>query len=110
MTRRRTAWLLVGGRFVAVGRAAIPILAAQARVPFARFAAWTAVGTALWGAWLLGLAVAFGRGAEALFPRGLGAGLGLAVLAVVLVAFAVRALRRRGRRAPDRPRRRELCA
>jgi membrane-associated protein len=93
LTRRRSAWILVAGRFVAVGRAAIPIVAAQARVPFARFALWTGVGTLLWSAWLLGLGAGVGRGAEAFFPRQLG--WSLAGVAVILVGLAVLRSRRR---------------
>lgn len=99
LTRRRSAWLLVAGRFVAVGRAAIPLLAARASIPLAPFALWTGVSTLLWSAWLLGLGASLGRGAEALFPRELGWAISLAVVAIVLVALAV--LRSRRRRAAD---------
>lgn len=96
LTRRRGAWLLVAGRFVAVGRAAMPILAAQARVPWRSFALWTAVGTALWSAWLLALGVVLGRGAEALLPRQLSWALALGVVVTVAVLVVLRRRRRLG--------------
>lgn len=94
-TRRRSAWLLVAGRFVFVGRAALPVLAAQARVPLGRFALWTGVGVVLWSAWLLGLGAGLGGAAEALFPRQAQWALALAVGALLALAYLVR--RRRPR-------------
>lgn len=89
-TRRRSAWLLVAGRFVSVGRAALPVLAAQARIPFGRFALWTAVGVVLWSAWLLGLGAGLGRAAEAFFPRQAGWAVALGVGALLAVAYLLR--------------------
>jgi membrane-associated protein len=92
-TRRRSAWLLVIGRFVAVGRASLPVLAAQARIPFGTYALWTAVGVVLWSTWLLGLGAGLGRAAAALFLPQATVAVTLAIGALLVAAYLVRRLR-----------------
>lgn len=79
---------VVGGRFVAFVRSFLGIAAGMGGMPFGSFAAWNAVGAAVWGGCFAGLGFVFGRNLPRL-ERGLAAaGLTVAVLVAVFAAVA----------------------
>ena len=90
-SRGGTAVLL--GRFVAIVRAIMPAAAGAAGVRYRTFAVYNVLGGMIWGAGycLLGYLAGF---AYAVVERRVGAGLAIAIGAVVVVAIAVWIVRR----------------
>jgi membrane protein DedA with SNARE-associated domain len=89
------------GRGVAFFRAVMPALAGTARMPYARFLAWNAVGGVTWGAAVVLLGYAAGA-SYARVEQVVGRDAAFVVLAIVVVALVVwrvRAHRRAHRRA-----------
>lgn len=81
----RGALIVVVGRWIPVGRAAVNLMAGAAGYSQPRFAAWTVLSAGLWSAWSVALGTLAGRWVEdnALLAGALGAGLALVVAAVV---------------------------
>ncbi|WP_404386594.1 DedA family protein [Knoellia locipacati] len=81
----RGALIVVVGRWIPVGRAAVNLMAGAAGYSQPRFAAWTVLSAGLWAAWSVALGTLAGRWVEdnALLAGALGAGLALVVAAIV---------------------------
>jgi membrane-associated protein len=92
--RGGTGRTIAGSRFLAVVHSLVPVLAGTLRMPARRFALYTAMGAALWGAVYVGLgrvaSTALRHAAQLVGP----ALTGVAV-AAVLVLVVVRAVRKR---------------
>ncbi|HYT09855.1 MAG TPA: DedA family protein [Mycobacteriales bacterium] len=99
---RRTIQLLVAARFLPGGRTVSTLTAGFLRVPAGRFVTGIAIGGALWTAYVVGLGYFGGKGAPEQPWAGALAALVLAT-AAGLTAEAVRRLRARGAREPERP-------
>ncbi|MEU8234188.1 DedA family protein [Actinoplanes sp. NPDC048967] len=96
--RERGASALVAVRFVAVIHAIVPIVAGVARMPFARFLGWSALGTVLWVGTFAGVGAAT---ASADSTGGVGVVLtAVAATCLGVVPFAVRLFRRSPAVAP----------
>jgi membrane-associated protein len=85
---------LVGSRFLAVAHSLVPVLAGTLRMPWRRFARYTALGAVVWGLVYVGLgsaaSAALRQSAHLVGPTVTGV-----FVAVVVVALGVRAIRRR---------------
>ena len=81
----RGALIVVVGRWIPVGRAAVNLMAGAAGYSHPRFASYAVLATGLWSAWSVGLGILAGRWVEdnALLAGALGAGLALVVAFIV---------------------------
>jgi membrane-associated protein len=99
--RGGTGRAIVGSRFLAVVHSLVPVIAGTLRMPWGRYARYTALGAVLWGMVYVGLgsaaSVAIRKSAHLLGPTATAV-----VVAAVVVALIVRAVRKR-RRAPGGP-------
>ncbi|GAA5111399.1 DedA family protein [Pseudonocardia adelaidensis] len=95
--RGGTGRALVGSRFLAVAHSLVPVIAGTLRMPWGRFARYTAIGALLWGLVYVGLgsaaSIAIRHSAHLIGPT-----VTTVVVAAVVVALIVRAVR--GRRRP----------
>ncbi len=89
------------GRFIAFVRAVMPAAAGAARMPFRTFLFYDVVGALVWGVGYCLLGYAAGS-AYAAIERRVGAGLAIAVAAIVVSALVVWAVRRH-RQTASRP-------
>jgi membrane-associated protein len=87
---------LVGSRFLAVAHSLVPVIAGTLRMPWGRFARYTAVGAVLWGLVYVGLgsaaSIAIRQSAHLLGPT-----VTSVAVAAVVVALIVRGVRKRRR-------------
>jgi membrane-associated protein len=94
--RGGTGRALVGSRFLAVAHSLVPVIAGTLRMPWGRFARYTAIGAVLWGLVYVGLgsaaSLAIRHSAHLLGPTATAV-----VVAAVVVALIVRAVRKRRR-------------
>ncbi|MFW5472975.1 DedA family protein [Knoellia sp. CPCC 206450] len=81
----RGALIVVVGRWIPIGRAAVNLMAGATGYSQPRFAAWTVLSAGLWAAWSIALGTLAGSWVEdnALLAGALGAGLALVVAFVV---------------------------
>jgi membrane-associated protein len=95
--RGGTGRALVGSRFLAVAHSLVPVIAGTLRMPWGRYARYTAIGAVLWGLVYVGLgsaaSIAIRHSAHLLGPT-----VTAVVVAAVVVTLIVRAVR--GRRRP----------
>jgi len=91
--RQRGGAAVLAGRFVAVVRALMPAAAGAAQVRYRTFTVYNVLGGLVWGVGYCLLGYLAGS-AYAVVERRVGAGLAVAVAAVILAAVAVWALRR----------------
>jgi len=96
--RGGTGRALVGSRFLAVAHSLVPVIAGTLRMPWGRYARYTALGALVWGLVYVGLgstaSLAIRHSAHLLGPT-----VTTVVVVAVAVALGVRALRRRRREA-----------
>ena len=96
--RGGTGRALVGSRFLAVAHSLVPVIAGTLRMPWGRYARYTALGAVLWGLVYVGLgsaaSIAIRHSAHLLGPT-----VTSVVVAAVVVALIVRAVRKRRRPA-----------
>ena len=94
--RGGTGRALVASRFLAVAHSLVPVIAGTLRMPWGRYARYTAVGAVLWGLVYVGLgsaaSLAIRKSAHLLGPT-----VTSVVVAAVVVALIVRAVRKRRR-------------
>ena len=94
--RGGTGRALVASRFLAVAHSLVPVIAGTLRMPWGRFARYTAVGAVLWGLVYVGLgsaaSLAIRQSAHLLGPT-----VTSVVVAAVVVALIVRVVRKRRR-------------
>lgn len=92
--RGGTGRALVGSRFLAVAHSLVPVIAGTLRMPWGRYARYTAVGAVLWGLVYVGLgstaSIAIRHSAHLLGPT-----VTTMAVAAVVVALIVRAVRKR---------------
>jgi membrane-associated protein len=97
LLRGGTGRTIVVSRFLAVAHSLLPVIAGTLRMPWGRYARYTAVGAVLWGLVYVGLgsaaSIAIRQSAHLLGPT-----VTTVVVAAVVVALIVRAVR--GRRRP----------
>ena len=91
--RDRGGAAVLAGRFVAVIRALMPAAAGAARMRYRTFVIYNAIGGVIWGVGYCLLGYLAGS-AYAVVERTVGAGLAIALAAVVIMAVAVWAVRR----------------
>jgi membrane-associated protein len=84
---RRGAKAVFFGRFVAVVRTGVPVLAGAARMPYRTFVLWNVTGAVLWSALHVSIGYAAGRSGGQLQSRISTAG--LVAVAVVVAAVLV---------------------
>ncbi|MGN6250859.1 MAG: DedA family protein [Marmoricola sp.] len=85
--RRRGGVAVFLGRFTAFFRAMMPALAGSARMPYARFLRWNAVGGVIWGTTFVVVGHVAGRSYHTLEHKiGLGGAIAVAAVVVVLLA------------------------
>ncbi len=98
--RGGTGRALVASRFLAVAHSLVPVIAGTLRMPWGRFARYTAIGAVLWGLVYVGLgsaaSIAIRHSAHLVGPT-----FTTVVVAAVLVALIVRAVRKRRRPAGE---------
>jgi membrane-associated protein len=92
--RERGGLAVLLGRFVAFVRAVMPAAAGAARVPYRTFLFYNVLGGLIWGVGYCLLGYAAGSAYSAIESR-VGAGLAIAVAAVVVAGLALWAVRRR---------------
>lgn len=95
---RRGAAIVVGGRFVGLLRALVPLAAGSAGMPARRFVAADVVGAGLWAAGCCGLGYLFAENLDGL-ERVLRGGQYAAAAVLAVAAFAWWVVRRRSRAA-----------
>jgi membrane-associated protein len=92
--RGGTGRALVASRFLAVAHSLVPVIAGTLRMPWGRFARYTAVGAVLWGLVYVGLgsaaSIAIRHSAHLLGPT-----VTTVAIAAVVVTLIVRAVRKR---------------
>jgi membrane-associated protein len=100
MLRGGTGRAIIGSRFLAVAHSLVPVIAGTLRMPLARFARYTAIGAVVWGLVYVGLgsaaSAAIRHSAHLIGPTATGL-----VIAAVVVALVVRAVRKRRRTRVD---------
>src|SRR5215470_12575431 len=94
--RERGGLAVLGGRFVAIVRALMPAAAGAAEVPYRVFAISNLIGGVVWGVGYSLLGYLAGS-AYGVVERTVGAGLAIAIAAIVLGLTAIWALRRHRR-------------
>jgi membrane-associated protein len=94
--RGGTGRAIVGSRFLAVAHSLVPVIAGTLRMPWGRYARYTAVGAVLWGLVYVGLGSAASIAIRK-FAHLLGPTVMTVVVAAVVVALIVRAVRKRRR-------------
>jgi membrane-associated protein len=98
MLRGGTGRAIVGSRFLAVAHSLVPVIAGTLRMPWGRYARYTALGAVIWGLVYVGLgsaaSIAIRKSAHLLGPT-----VTTVVVAAVVVALIVRAVRKRRRPA-----------
>jgi membrane-associated protein len=92
--RGGTGRAIVGSRFLAVAHSLVPVIAGTLRMPWGRYARYTAVGAVLWGLVYVGLGSAASIAIRK-FAHLLGPTVTTVVVAAVVVALIVRAVRKR---------------
>jgi membrane protein DedA with SNARE-associated domain len=97
---RRGAKAVFFGRFVAVVRTGVPVLAGAARMPYRTFVLWNVTGAVLWSALHVSVGYAAGRSGGQLQSALSTAG--LVAVAVVVAAAALQLHRHRHRHPRDR--------
>lgn len=101
MLRGGTGRAIVGSRFLAVAHSLVPVIAGTLRMSPARFARYTAIGAVVWGLVYVGLgsaaSAAIRHSAHLIGPTATGL-----VIAAIVVALVVRAIRKR-RRTAEQP-------
>ena len=102
--RERGGLGVLVGRFVAILRALMPAAAGAAQVPYRTFVAYNLIGGVIWGVGYSLLGYLAGS-AYTVIERRVGAGLAIAVAALVVAALVAWAVRRhrRERTPPDAP-------
>lgn len=95
--RGGTGRAIVGSRFLAVAHSLVPVIAGTLRMPWGRYARYTALGAVLWGLVYVGLGSAASIAIRQ-FAHLLGPTVTTVVVAAVVVTLIVRAVR--GRRRP----------
>jgi membrane-associated protein len=95
--RGRGGRALAAARFMAVAHAVAPVVAGGARMPFRRFVAWCALGSAAWAVTYVGVGAAVGASWRAYGHR-LGLGAWVLLAAAAATALLVRTARRRAAR------------
>ena len=100
LLRGGTGRTIVVSRFLAVAHSLVPVLAGTLRMPWGRYARYTAVGAVLWGLVYVGLgsaaSIAIRKSAHLLGPT-----FTTVVVVAVVVALIVRAVRKRRRSAGE---------
>jgi membrane-associated protein len=98
--RGGTGRAIVGSRFLAVAHSLVPVIAGTLRMPWGRYARYTALGAVVWGLVYVGLgsaaSLAIRKSAHLLGPT-----VTSVVVAAVVVALIVRAVRKRRRSAGE---------
>jgi membrane-associated protein len=99
--RSSTAAAMLAGRFIPAGRTATMAAAGIAEVPAIRVVRASAVGSALWACWMVGLGYVTGRSTR--FPLwansliGVGLGIGVGLLMAAIIGLRRRAAARKGK-------------
>jgi membrane-associated protein len=91
---RRGGSAVLLGRWVAFFRAVMPALAGTARMPYARFLVWNALGGIVWGAAVVLIGYAAGA-SYARVEKSVGRDAGYVVAGLLLLALVVTLVRRR---------------
>ncbi|GAA0939444.1 DedA family protein [Pseudonocardia zijingensis] len=98
--RGGTGRAVVGSRFLAVAHSLVPVIAGTLRMPWGRYARYTALGALVWGLVYVGLgsaaSIAIRKSAHLLGPT-----VTTVVVAAVAVTLVVRAVRKRRRAAGE---------
>jgi len=98
--RGGTGRTIAGSRFLAVAHSLVPVLAGTLRMPWGRYARWTAVGALVWGLVYVGLgsaaSLAIRQSAHLLGPTAT-----TVVVVAVVTVLIVRAVRKRRRPAGE---------
>ncbi|KGN37098.1 DedA family protein [Knoellia subterranea] len=89
---RRGALIVVLGRWIPVGRAAVNLTAGATAFSHRRFASWTVLSGSLWAAWSVGLGTLAGHWVESNALLAACLGIALALVVAVAVERVVRRL------------------
>jgi membrane-associated protein len=97
--RRRGGWAVFLGRFIAFFRAVMPALAGTARMPYARFLVFNALGGLTWGIGFVVLGFVAGNSYEAV-ARAVGREIAVVIAAAAVAALIAWRFRARKRERP----------